>query len=156
MSRRAPIRQVELNRPTIVAYLQSLAHKLGRDTISTTDVKDDGFVSPATLINHFGSFSEILRDAGLHCERKYSRNPQVMLSELANLIYSLRRQPTGREIKSALNYSANNYICQFESIRSASILAMGGSLRLCRKSEHEFEHFSHILESFLRRRASKR
>ena len=120
--RRPPGPMGTSDKQAILSYLKEYAARLDSNTLSTRQVKQDGQISPATIIRAFGGFSEALIQAGLKPSRIYKRNREAMLQELADLIRSLGREPSKTEINENLSCNAGHYEKQFGSLSKALLL----------------------------------
>ncbi len=121
--RRPPLRWNEGSEGEILRYLRDLASRLGKETVTTRDVKKDGRVSPATIHRRFGGFSDALIRAGLRPLRTYKRNRTVMLQQLKGLMTELDRVPSKTEVGKNLSYSVRHFEAEFESLKKACELA---------------------------------
>lgn len=82
----------------ILAELRASAHRLGRSPTMREFAGDpEAKVHPQTVIEHFGSWNEAKRAAGLPPRRYISR--EEMLRQLAELGAELGRVPTSRDIE---------------------------------------------------------
>jgi hypothetical protein len=107
----------------IVCYLQDLAVRLGKETVTTRDVQRDARISPATIHRRFGGFSEVLVKAGLRPMRIYKRNRTAMLQELASLMAGLGRIPSKTEVRKNLSHTFRSFEIEFGSLSKACELA---------------------------------
>jgi hypothetical protein len=117
--RRPPIRWDTETSEQILSYLRDLAHRLGKNTITSRDVKNDGKISPATIFRRFGGFSEALIKANLRPHRTYKRNRNIMLDELYLLMEKLNRFPSKSEVNKNLNYNSRHFDLEFGSLQKA-------------------------------------
>ncbi len=122
--RRSPIHWEEGTADKTLLYLCDLAKRLGKESVTTRDVKKDGQISPATIHRRFGSFSEALINAGLHPLRVYKRNSTAMLKQLSGLMVELGRLPSKTEVGKNLDYSVRHFEREFGSLEKAGDLAL--------------------------------
>lgn len=116
--RRRPPTELK-SKEEVLRYLQSLAHRLSKQTLSCKDVNRDGVISVATIVRHYGGFSKLLISAGLRASRIYRRDATPMLRDLQQLITKLGRRPSQIEIDLNLPCSHEQYAAEFGSVKKA-------------------------------------
>ena len=116
---RRPPTSLTLRKPSLIAYLNELANRLGKETLTCRDVNTDGKININTVIRVFGGFSLALVESGLRPARMYRRNRRMMLKHLAELSAKLGRNPSQWEVKKNLAFSPGSYVAEFGSWRKA-------------------------------------
>lgn len=109
----------ETDKESILNHLRELAESLGKKTLTTRELKKIGNVSPATVRRRFGGFSKALIQAGLKPGRIYLRDRDRMISELAELMIELKREPARQEMDDNLSHSSQHYIREFGGLKTA-------------------------------------
>lgn len=119
VGRRRRSAAADITPEAILAYLKTLPAKYPGESISMRLVQRDGHMHPSTIIRRFGSFSDALIRAGLSTQRKYHRDPEMMLEQLRRLRDGIGRAPSASEIKWNLSFNARDYGIVFGSVAEA-------------------------------------
>lgn len=101
--------------------LQSVARKLEKTTITTSEYSKHGFYDAQKLSKRFGGWNKALGSAGLQpTGYTISVSDQELLSDIEKTWIRLGRQPTTSDIKAGLSaYGLTTYIRHFGSWRKS-------------------------------------
>lgn len=106
----------------LILDLQSIAQKLGKDSVKGDEYNQFGNFSLSTLEKRFGSWNAALERAGLRVAHQKGTTNEDLFENLEKIWIKLGRQPTAKEMASPLSeYSENTYLRHFGSWRNALI-----------------------------------
>ena len=72
----------DFSEPVLIEELQRIAHKLGQDTLSRSDIDQHGKMSSAVVLKRFGSLRQALQAAGLRPIRFMKASDEELLDIL--------------------------------------------------------------------------
>jgi len=110
--------EIDISKERLISDLQEFAEQLGK-TPTQNEMNQDGPWSTQSYLNHFDSWNNALKEAGLEPNNEINISEERLISELQEFAEELGRTPTFNEMRQDGPWSNTTYQNRFGSWNNA-------------------------------------